>query len=285
MWRGFRVGGTDEGQTGRRSAEASRVAVAICLGVAWLGACGSGDIESVSSPSARPDGTESAEVDLLYIQDSGGMFGAPQLYAEQAETALGSLVNLHDKTSGGLAALSIRDRMRDESTGWPDLVREAEIIVVWGNPNGSGAREGFEVCIFPSQAEGQMEPFNDADWQPYEEVLKDLFDEIWRIRAGEPVVLRTLGWPTQNISGQREAGIEASCTTSNEAFNDAIRDAAEAGGATFVSMYDVFNGPGHDEDPMEKGWIGPDALHPTKEGSAVIAETLAAVGFEPNLAP
>ena len=62
-------------------------------------------------------------------------------------------------------------------------------------------------------------------------------------------------------------------------------EAAEANGATFVSTYDVFNGPNHGEDPREKGWIGPDGEHTTDDGAAAIAEALTAVGFDPSSPP
>jgi lysophospholipase L1-like esterase len=49
-----------------------------------------------------------------------------------------------------------------------------------------------------------------------------------------------------------------------------------------VSIFDVFNGPNHEEDPREKGWMEGDGYHPNDAGAAAIAEALAAVGFEPN---
>ncbi|MCJ7781303.1 MAG: SGNH/GDSL hydrolase family protein [Acidimicrobiia bacterium] len=42
--------------------------------------------------------------------------------------------------------------------------------------------------------------------------------------------------------------------------------AAEANGAVFVSFFDVFNGPEHDEDPREKGWIQDDGMHANDKG-------------------
>jgi hypothetical protein len=39
-------------------------------------------------------------------------------------------------------------------------------------------------------------------------------------------------------------------------------EAAEARGAGFVSVFDVFNGPNHDEDPVEKGWMQDDRCTP-----------------------
>ena len=64
-----------------------------------------------------------------------------------------------------------------------------------------------------------------------------------------------------------------------------IREAAEANGAVFVSLFDVFNGPEHDEDPREKGWISDDGVHAGDEGLSVVADALAAVGFDVSEPP
>jgi lysophospholipase L1-like esterase len=47
-----------------------------------------------------------------------------------------------------------------------------------------------------------------------------------------------------------------------------------------VSLFDIFNGTAHDEDPYEKGWILEDHVHPTEAGTEAIVKALAAAGFE-----
>ena len=118
------------------------------------------------------------------------------------------------------------------------------------------------------------------DWQPYRDVLDEVYDEIWKARGGRPVVLRAHDIYNGFIAPWREVGIEAECTANWEVEMQVIREAAEANGAVFVSFFDVFNGPEHDEDPREKGWIDDDGMHANDDGGAVAAEALAAVGFE-----
>ena len=64
-----------------------------------------------------------------------------------------------------------------------------------------------------------------------------------------------------------------------------IQEAAEAIGAGFVSLSDVFSGPGHDGDSRAKGWIDGGGMHAGDEGLTVAADALAAVGFEMNEPP
>ena len=65
-----------------------------------------------------------------------------------------------------------------------------------------------------------------------------------------------------------------------EAIDQVRRESTEAHGTIQVSMLDLFNGPGHDQDPGEKGWIAADGTHLSKSGVAVLVDALAARRFE-----
>jgi lysophospholipase L1-like esterase len=41
-----------------------------------------------------------------------------------------------------------------------------------------------------------------------------------------------------------------------------------------ADVYKAFNGPAHLEDPVDKGYMPGDNIHPSDAGRAVIAETL-----------
>ncbi len=232
--------------------------------------------------------SEPAEAwDLLYISDSGG-WGVADLLAERASQALGVEVRVHDESVGGfLTAASVLQRLRDEATpSYIELVRDAEIIVVYGNPEGSGFTSDIMRCISPSTEERDPpEAYSPEDWQPYRELLDEIYAEIWAIRAGAPTVLRAIDLYNPLISAWQAAGIESECTAAWESSSNVMREAAEANGATMVSTYDVLNGPEHDEDPRETGYIGSDGRHTTDEGAVAIADAIAAVGFEPSTEP
>jgi hypothetical protein len=231
---------------------------------------------------ASVDDEQRESWDLLYIQDSHG-FGVANGYAEGIERALGAEVNVHNKAIGDLSAVTVLERIRGD---WSSLVRDAEIIVLFGNPRGSGTTTDIEICISGSTAE--REPpmhYSEEDWQPYQAVLEEVYTEIWKIREGRPVVLRAVTFLNPAISAWREAGIEPECTAALEAMNQAISDAAEAGGATLVSTHDLFNGPDHLDDPRRRGWIGSDGIHLSNEGMTAVADALTDVGFETTTAP
>jgi len=100
-----------------------------------------------------------------------------------------------------------------------------------------------------------------------------------------PTVLRAYGVWMPWLSQWRQVGIVSECMANEEAVDQVRREAAEAAGAEYVSMLDVFNGPEHDEDPVEKGLIDEDGMHLNADGVRVLVEALAAAGFEASEQP
>ncbi|WP_288048938.1 isochorismatase family protein [Nocardia sp.] len=52
-------------------------------------------------------------------------------------------------------------------------------------------------------------------------------------------------------------------------------------GTTLHSYLTAFNGPNHDQDPGDKGYIFLDGLHPNDTGHRVIAEHFRSLGYDP----
>ena len=85
--------------------------------------------------------------DLVYISDSLGSGGVPAEYAALIERDLGVTVEVHDLWTGGLTARTILEKLRGKDDGFLtssgsgrhnllELISEAEVIVVAGNPRG-----------------------------------------------------------------------------------------------------------------------------------------------------
>jgi hypothetical protein len=266
-------------------------------------ACGGDDtVAEPTSPVATTDAaapevtpfSEGEPVDLVYIADSSSV---GERYAELATEILDREVRLN----GG-----IDEDPQLIRTTHADEVADAEIIVFFFNsgqfeldmpaPNFSaGCLDSVAALELPDwdgppwTPGTKWEPVpvvpTDDDWQPYRDWLSEIWEAIWDARDGQPVVLRGHDVYNPWYGQWVELGVEPECTAIWEGQTRAARDAAEANGATFVSFYDVFNGPGHDEDARLKGWIDDDGMHANDAGQMVAAEALAAVGFEPNERP
>ena len=240
-------------------------------------------------------------VDLLVMTDSSGI-GVAERYAPLAAEALDREIRVHNWARGGEPITVILDWVQ---TTLADKVAEAEIIVVYGFPGGLeydlpepsllACDEALDAVLVPEEYTGDWTPgpkweptpvvATVEDWQPYRDVLDQVYDEIWKLRDGQPTIIRTYDVPWGLVAAWKELGIEAECIANWEIKAQVEREAAEANGAGFVSLFDVFNGPNHDEDPVEKGWMKDDLMHAGDEGLDVIAATLAAYGFEVSQPP
>ena len=63
--------------------------------------------------------------------------------------------------------------------------------------------------------------------------------------------------------------------------NEHIAASAAAHGIPLARVYLAFNGDTGTEDAAAKGYIGPDGIHPTEIGHAVIADLIGRVGYAP----
>jgi hypothetical protein len=232
---------------------------------------------------------ELEEWDLVYISDSTGL-GVAYRFAKNIERDTGKTVRVHSYAIGGLSALSVLNTLRSAPEDVPAGqfeslhadIAEAEVIVFFGNPRGDPSQGGvmmggMQSCI------GSLVPSDCSPefYAPYIENLKAVYEEILALRDGKPTIIRAVDFYNPIISSHRTKIIEVECTACWETFNSAVHQAAEAYNILLESVYDAFNGPNHDEDPREKGYIGPDGVHASEEGQQVIADILSEAGYEP----
>jgi lysophospholipase L1-like esterase len=118
-------------------------------------------------------------------------------------------------------------------------------------------------------------------YHPYTENVKKIYEVIFSLRNGQSTIIRATDLYNPVISEHRKPNMEAECTQCMETLNTAARNAADAFNIPLVTIYDEFNGPGHNEDPRRKGYIGSDGIHASEYGQQVIANLLSAVGYDP----
>lgn len=255
--------------------------------------------QGATSPVAASNTAVSAgkPLDLVYISDSSG-WAVARFYARHLRQERGVTVRVHDQWTAGLPAGTILERLRTPGDTWIRLVRNAEAIVVYGNPTGLGIKtveRGDCLCLAGTGCRAPI-ALGPQTWRPYVATLKAIYKRIFELREGKPVVLRTANWYEPVIShapdspfwahtSWEEAGIVDPCTMWHESWSAAIARAASAYRVPVADVYRAFNGPDHREDPFAKGYLQADGIHPSNAGRAVIAETLADLGYERVMPP
>jgi hypothetical protein len=217
--------------------------------------------------------------DMVFIADSFG-FGVAEAWAERIEESEGVEVRVHNHVVDYLSLVQVRDWLTDNAELRTE-VADAEIIFVFGNPRGAN-HDDMETCVSTLKLRRDPPEHNTpADYAPLGDVLGDIFDVVFELRTGQPTVIRTADLFAAMIADWRKAEIEAECTAGWEAHAQVIHVAADEYGVATASWYDEFNGPNHDEDPREKGYIYYDGFHQSQDaGVAAQADVLHALGYD-----
>jgi hypothetical protein len=217
--------------------------------------------------------------DLVWFSDSSG-FGVAELWAERITAEQGVEVRVADHASGGLSAGAVLRQL--DRTEYQAEIREAEIILVYGNPLDSGLAHTSETC-FEADPTPREPPSlqTEADWEPYRDDLREIYERIFDLRDGQPTIIRAMDLYLPVLASWREAGIEPECLHNFELFSAAVRHVADEYGVTTASMLDEFNGPDHDQDPVERGLISGDGIHTNAAGQAFMVDVLDSLGYEP----
>ena len=235
---------------------------------------------AASGTEASP-GSDAEPLDLVLLGNSGGR-GLAQPYAALAAEAQGREVRVHDYVIDGAGPNELLEAIHGTVA---EEVADAEIVVFIVSPIGV-TPASHQPCIpfYEDQTGEPPLPTTVEDWQDLRDALDRNYDKIWELRAGQPTIIRVVSSFNPWFGQLQQAGIASLCMDNEEVRDQVERDAAEAAGAVFVSWLDLFNGPAHDVDPVEQGWIA-DGVHLNDAGRALLVEALAATGWEASEPP
>jgi hypothetical protein len=253
------------------------------VGVVLASSC----VPSASTAGSGLDDLD--EWDMVVVGDhlTGGVVAsadgqsAAELYAALIESELGVTVKVEERTPSFVTARRALGALRNqeddaslELRGWPDLVREAEVVVFSASPEHPTLGEGSWVwqCENVDCSSESLDGFATA--------LDAIFKEILQLRDGSPTIIRTVEYYARNPAVWKERGIEDHCTQCYEQMNAVIRQAAKENGVLVAPLADAFNGPNHDKDPVEAGLVV-GGWRLTEAGAQLMAEQLRELGYDP----
>jgi hypothetical protein len=243
--------------------------------------------EMVEPPTATPSPTAitslptDREWHLLILGDST-LRGLGSKYKSLIERDVGVKVVLDNYVVNDLSFEEVIDAIKLEKPRYevrdlPAVISNADVIVFYSFYNPDNTAD-WDKCYYYFTLPNNC---NNPSLEKSITDMKWFWSEIFRLRNGQPTILRTMDLYNPKISIQNKKNISLDCTMCWENFSEAIRIAAEAYNIPFLRRYDAFNGVNHDEDPREKGYILADYKHPTDLGAQVIAELLAQMGYQP----
>ncbi len=232
-----------------------------------------------------PQGSD-AVWDLVIIGDSS-LWLLGDAYAAKIEEDVGVQVEVHDFANQAGSAGEVLEVLKGNTDnlrleGLPELLSEAEVVVMWVNPEDSVDPKNpmdFGGC-FMYQAPKNCQP---DTFHTYTDDLKDIWRQILKLRRGKETILRATDLYNPLFIRWEEYGVLTACTECWVNLSNAARLAAEAYNIPFLSRFDAFNGPDHSEDPRLKGYICEDGEHPSDLGAAYTAELLGAMGYDPTI--
>jgi hypothetical protein len=257
----------------------SKFASVACVACVLLAAC---------APGGLPRGPN-AVWNLVVIGDSS-LWELSDAYAAQIEKDVGVKVIVEDFTLGSLSAGQVLHALQTGESGrsrleaLPAALKEAEVVVMFVNPMDSDDPAHpleFYGC-FSVSAPVSCDPSGFEAWTGD---LKAIWAEIFRLREGQPTILRATDLYSPLVVPWKEYGVFEDCTECWVRMSNAARLAAQAYDIPFLSRLDAFGGPDHDEDPRQKGFTASDGEHPSELAAQYTAELLSQMGYEPVSPP
>jgi lysophospholipase L1-like esterase len=108
-----------------------------------------------------------------------------------------------------------------------------------------------------------------------------IVQQILALRDKNKTIIRTM-----DIYNPFVAELMVECTFSTvepylDQVNQHIASSVRAHGIPMAQVHVAFNGPNGDQDPMEKGLVTVDGIHPNDTDHKMIADALRALGYSP----
>jgi len=203
-------------------------------------------------------------------------WGFYDYYAQHLEADLGAKVEIISYVLPGLDCAYLLEKVKT-STRWRMDLAQAEVITFEANPT---PRVGWYIINGPGSGDQHSKDFSDAAFDAYQADMEAVLSEILALRKGQPTLIRAQNFYCPIYSDWKKMGIYEECQAAWTRTNQSLEQAAAKYGVPTADIYSAFNGPNHDEDPVEKGLIGIDGEHVSTLGYGVMADIFRRLGYE-----
>lgn len=242
-----------------------------------------------ASPTIEP-------MSVVWISNSTGSGGVPEAYGRRIEADLGVRASVESAWTPNVSIVRILEALDGANGGFiqsggsgrvnlPDLVRAADVIVASGNPirsDSPGHPQGAGCSVY-FEASPSCEPVTACGpetWQQYEANIVAVIDQIFKIREGRPVILRTHDYylPWGPLATWQACDCVDACVACWGEWSDAIHRAGAARSVPVAGYLEAFSGSAGDE-PLPSAWTRDD-VHPSEVGAEALAGVMADLGYD-----
>jgi hypothetical protein len=240
--------------------------IALCLGVLlFLGTC-------VTIETPLPD-VAGETWDYVILGSSIGTWWAEN-YGALIEADLGVKIVYHSYYVGGqpvgklLQSVISNERLRED-------IRTAEVITI-----GSGFADMYfdAILLYNDGIYNRQEM--EQKVKAFRETYDSMLDEVLTLASPSDTIISTMDFYYPYVGKDQEKGRYNQNKRYWQKFNKSIVQAARKRGIPVADVFAAYNGLDGNDDPVDKGYIAGDRLHPSEEGMKVIAEEFRKLGYE-----
>ena len=256
----------------------SQVIGMLMVTLSLMVACNAPQHSPTPTPSPTPT-EEMPEWDYVAMGESITM-GMVTRYAEILGQDLGVTIDFHDWQVPGEHSSRLLERLRTNEQLRSDL-REAEVITFliplgviggpmqmyeFGEPGACGGADNQD-CLREAFA-------------TYMADTDEIIAEIVALRSPTEALIRIQDTWQIKVRESQETGSFEMFNAYWREVNAHVIEVATSYNIPVARVYDAFMGEGGVEDPRDQGLLGLDGIHPTSEGSALVAELFRELGYE-----
>jgi len=236
------------------------------------------------TPKSLPTGSQ-AVWDVVVIGDSS-MWGVADVLGAKISEEIGVSVIVHDFSMSGLTAVEVKDVLitgksqKYRLEQMYGVLKDAEVVVLSVSPLGESP-DANPLDLYNCFSNIAPEYCTTDNFSHYSEDLRFIWLEISKMRGKQPLVLFATDLYNPLLTQWTESGVDRECTACWELLSLANRQVASDLNIPFISRLDTFNGPDHNENPVNNGYILEDGEHLSDTGVNLFVDLIISQGFAP----
>jgi lysophospholipase L1-like esterase len=234
------------------------------------------------TPAVAPT-TKPGELWHVVVLGDSQSWGYGEYYAKQLEADLGAKIELDDLSLGNLRTGQLLGDLRGDPLSRPEVrssVKQAKVVTFIAPPADQINLPIVSLAEEDKLAESGRTNCSSKALEDYKADLEAIIAEIFSLRKGQPTIVLAKDYYCPFYSDWKKVGRYDEYKRCWDALNATIHQVAAEHKIPVAEVYAAFNGPNHDQDPRDKGYLGADGIHTNEAGRQLMADQFRKLGYE-----